>query len=184
MGPKTDPRPPVRLTPPSTTAATEFSRNVVLAAGSDAPTRAISRIAAMPARTPEIVYTAILMRAVLIPVAWAASLEPPVAKRCVPKRVLNRTTWARIARMAATMNGFPKISTPCVEKLISSMLVMEMGLPSESTSARPEATESDPRVTMKSVIFPFAMSTPFRTPMIVLATMAEIMLTSRPAPWA
>ena len=42
------PRPPTRLTPPSTTAATELSRKEVFAAGSAAPTRATSRIAANP----------------------------------------------------------------------------------------------------------------------------------------
>jgi len=45
-------RPPKRLTPPSTTAATELSRNDVLAAGSAAPTRATSRIAPIPASRP------------------------------------------------------------------------------------------------------------------------------------
>ena len=48
-------RPPNRLTPPRTTAATELSRNDVLAAGSAAPTRATSRMAPRPASTPEIV---------------------------------------------------------------------------------------------------------------------------------
>ena len=52
-GPMIVARPPKRLTPPRTTAATELSRNEVLAAGSAAPTRATSRIAAKPARAPE-----------------------------------------------------------------------------------------------------------------------------------
>ena len=48
------PRPPNRLTPPSTTAATEFSSRLVLIVGSADPMRATSRIAAMPAQRPEI----------------------------------------------------------------------------------------------------------------------------------
>lgn len=181
-GPVIVPRPPSRLTPPSTTAATELSRNEVLDAGSAAPTRAISRIAARPASSPEMAYTAILMRPVLMPVAVAASADPPVASRCVPNRVWKSMTCAITATTAAMTTVQPKMPSPPVDSRSRKVLMTVTGLPSASTRAAPDAAESMPRVTMKSVILPRAMMTPLTRPAARPVTMAASMAPARPQP--
>ena len=179
-GPVIVPRPPVRLTPPSTTAATELSRNEVFAAGSAAPIRATRRIEPIPASTPEIAYTAILIRAVLMPVAVAASAEPPVASTWVPKRVQKSTPWAMTAITAAMMTVQPKMPRPPVESLSRNVSMTVTGLPSARMSAAPEAAESMPSVTMKSVILPRAMTMPLIAPAIVLTATAATHDHTRP----
>ena len=102
-GPMMVARPPNRLTPPSTTAATELSRKEVLAAGSAAPTRATSRMRGDTRRAaPAIdVHRDLDPCGADAPVAAAASELPPVASTWVPKRVWNSTTWARTASAMA-----------------------------------------------------------------------------------
>jgi len=104
------------------------------------------------------------MRATLMPTAVAASAEPPAASTCVPKRVWKSTTCSATASTAATTNGQPKTPTPSVESRSRKRSMIVTGLPSERTSAAPDAADSVPRVTMKSVILAIPMSRPLTTP--------------------
>src|SRR5215216_3422935 len=163
-GPAIVPRPPNRLTPPSTTAATALSSSEVAAAGSAEPMRATSRIAARPAIAPEIVYAAIFMRCVRTPTARDPSELPPVASRCVPNRVWNSSTWAPTATSSATITLQRSGPTELVLRSSIVLLITSTGLPSEMTSASPAAMLSEPSVTMKSLIRALAITKPLMKP--------------------
>ena len=73
------PLPPVKLVPPTTTAAIQsFARSSPLV-GAPTPSRAVKRIPAIPAQTAQKMYGAIFHLDTLIPESLTASSFPPMA---------------------------------------------------------------------------------------------------------
>src|SRR5580658_7607156 len=93
--PITLPRPPIRLVPPTTTAAIDSSSSSPVPVwGEPDEKRAMYKKPTMAAQPPLIIYTIVLTRATLIPARRAASSLPPIAKTYRPKRVRFKSTDA------------------------------------------------------------------------------------------
>eukprot|EP01022_Parablepharisma_sp_SALTPOND_P020740 TRINITY_DN385_c0_g1_i13.p1 TRINITY_DN385_c0_g1~~TRINITY_DN385_c0_g1_i13.p1 ORF type:complete len:868 (-),score=317.47 TRINITY_DN385_c0_g1_i13:3732-6335(-) len=163
--PQIVPTPPIRLVPPSTTAAIASSSQP-LPQLPLAPYRRLADIApASPENRPLMAYTNSSTRPTRMPVRRAACRLPPMAQMCMPSTVLRRMTQDSSTTATATQisqGTCRKSPLPIHSKLGISLLSTEV--PSASRQAAPRKAVIVPSVTTKALMLRKATMAPLIMP--------------------